>query len=137
MKMDETDGKILNMLRRNARESNVAIAEEVGLTEGAVRSRIHRLAGSGVIIRFTIDVAEAEGGCYGVVMVKARGTTKKMMAEISSLSLHKDAYEISGEYDGCVILHGESMGELDSKIDSLRRLKSVADTKTYVSFKRW
>src|SRR5512142_2895822 len=129
MKLDETDGRILSILRRDARASNVYIAKEVGLTEGAVRSRIRRLTGRGVIVRFTIDVSEAGGGCYGVVMVKARGTTKKMMAEISSLSLHKDAYEISGEYDGCVILNGESMNDLDSKIDSLRRLKSVADTK--------
>ena len=137
MKLDETDMRILAILRKDARESNVAIAAAVGLTEGAVRSRIRRLSERGVIARFTIDVSEAGGGCYGVVMVKARGTTKKMMAEISSLGLHKDAYEISGEYDGCVILNGESIDALDSRIDSLRRLKSVADTKTYVSFKRW
>ena len=136
MKLDETDGRILAMLRKDARTPNVRIAAEVGLTEGAVRSRIRRLAERGVIARFTIDVAE-EGGCYGVVMVKARGTTKKMMAEISALTLHKDAYEIAGEYDGCVILDGSGMDELDSKIDRIRRLRSVADTKTYVSFKRW
>jgi DNA-binding Lrp family transcriptional regulator len=137
MKLDEKDESILSMLRQDSRASNVDIGRAVGLTEGAVRSRIRKLSGGGVIVRFTIEVSERGGACHAVVMVKAKGTTKKMMSEISTLSLHKDAYEIAGEYDGCVILDGQTMDELDSKIDSIRKLKSVADTKTYVSFKRW
>ncbi len=136
MKLDETDERILSLLRRDARVANVGIAREVGLTEGAVRARIRRLRESGVITRFTIEVADA-GEAYAVVMVKARATTKKMMSEIASLALHKDAYEIAGEYDGCVILSASSMEDLDERIDRIRKLRSVADTKTYVSFRRW
>ncbi len=136
MKLDETDERIISMLRKDSRTANVAIAHSVGLTEGAVRARIRRLLSEGAITRFTVEVPET-GRVYAVVMVKARATTKKMMSELSSLSLHKDAYEIAGEYDGCVMLSGASMEELDSKIDRIRKLRSVADTKTYVSFRRW
>ncbi len=136
MKLDETDGRIIEMLRKDARTSNVDIARSVGLTEGAVRARIHRLLEGGAIRRFTVDLPET-AGAYAVVMVKARATTKKMMGEVAALSLHTNAYEIAGEYDGCVIIEGAGMEDLDSKIDRIRKLKSVADTKTYVSFKRW
>jgi DNA-binding Lrp family transcriptional regulator len=70
-------------------------------------------------------------------MLKARNETKKMMAEINESKLARDAYEISGDFDGCVIIEGNTLEEIDSKIDELRKLKDVSDTKTFISLKRW
>jgi DNA-binding Lrp family transcriptional regulator len=77
MKLDKKDEAILAILRKNARTSNVSIAGKVGLTEGAVRNRVDRLLREGIITRFTVDVTT--GSRFGVVMVKAKGDTKKMM----------------------------------------------------------
>jgi DNA-binding Lrp family transcriptional regulator len=136
MKTDETDEKIIEMLKKNARASNVEIARSAGITEGAVRFRIKRMVEGGLISRFTIELSGG-GSNYAVLMVKAKGETKKMMAAVSMLGIHHDAYEISGEYDGCVVLEGPSMESIDGKIDKIRKLKEVADTRTYISFKRW
>jgi Lrp/AsnC family transcriptional regulator of lysine biosynthesis len=133
--LDETDEKIIQMLRKDSRLSNVSLAKSLGLSEGAVRWRLKRLLKTGVIRSFTIDVAQ--GANFAVLMVKAKGETKKLMASIRSLGIHKDAYEISGEYDGCVILEGSSVGEIDDKIDRIRKLKELADTRTFISFGRW
>jgi DNA-binding Lrp family transcriptional regulator len=70
-------------------------------------------------------------------MAKARGETKKMMAGIASLGIHRDAYEISGAHDACIIIEGASLDEIDNKIDKIRKLKSVTDTTTYISLRRW
>jgi Lrp/AsnC family transcriptional regulator of lysine biosynthesis len=135
MKTDDIDIKILSILRKNARTPNVEIAKSVGLTEGAVRRRIENLVKNGVISKFTI---ETKSGLYfGIVMVKAKGETKKMMSEIAAEKIAKDAYEISGEYDGCLIIEGNTLDEIDQKIDKIRKIKSVADTRTFISFKRW
>ncbi|VVC03806.1 HTH-type transcriptional regulator LysM [Candidatus Bilamarchaeum dharawalense] len=135
MKRDEKDEKILSMLTSNSRASNVEIARAVDLTEGAVRNRIDHLIKNNSIKRFTI---ETSGGTYfGIVMLKAKHDVKKMMTEISESKLAKDAYEISGDYDGCVILEGMSLEEIDGKIDEIRKLNDVQDTKTFISFKRW
>jgi Lrp/AsnC family transcriptional regulator of lysine biosynthesis len=135
MKKDK-DKEILRLLTADSRMSNVDIAKELGITEGAVRSRIKKLVDSGIIRRFTIEASEGTGR-YGVLMAKSKSDTKKMMADISALGLHKDAYEISGEYDGCIILHGASVEEIDEKIDKIRKLKSVSDTRTHISFRRY
>ena len=135
MKLDEKDEIILSMLRENARASNVAIAAKAGLTEGAVRNRIERLLRDGIISRFTVDVTM--GSRFGIVMVKAKGDTKRMMKDISRSGLAKDAYEISGEFDGCIILEGASIEDIDAKIDKLRALRSVAGTNTYISLRKW
>jgi len=133
---DELDTRIIMELKKNARASNVEIAKAVGLTEGAVRKRMQHLIDSKVITRFTVELSSG-GEMFAVVMVKAKGETKKMMAGVSGSGLAHEAYEISGEYDACVILSAPTMEELDSKIDSLRKLPAVADTKTFVSFRRW
>lgn len=136
MKLDSLDERILETLKNDSRTSNVAIAKSLGVTEGAVRWRIRKMVESGVIRRFT---AEISGGAttFAVLMVKARGETKKMMAEIAGLGIHRDAYEISGEYDCCVILEGSSVADIDVKIDQIRKIKEVADTRTFISFGRW
>lgn len=136
MRMDETDRKILAMLKEDARASNVSMAKQLGLTEGAVRHRINNLVSSGVIRRFTIELAGASG-TFAIVMAKSKSETKRMMAEISALGVADEAYEIAGDFDGCIIISGSSMEEIDSKIDRIRGCPSVADTKTFVSFKKY
>ena len=135
MKLDDKDLKILTILKENARTPNVEIAKTVGLTEGAVRHRIDNLVSKGTIERFTITTSGA--AYFGVVMLKARGETKKMMADVAKLDVTRDAYEISGEHDGCVILEGNTLEEVDGKIDRIRKLKAVKETRTFISFKRW
>ncbi len=135
MKLDDKDEKILGMLRSNARTPNVELARAVGLTEGAVRNRIDHLVKGGVIRRFTIETSA--GAYYGIVMLKAKDETKKMMAELSTAGLASEAFEISGEYDGCAILEGASLEDVDRKIDRIRKLKGVADTRTFIPFRKW
>ncbi|MDK2782074.1 MAG: Lrp/AsnC family transcriptional regulator, regulator for asnA, asnC and gidA [Archaeoglobi archaeon] len=62
MPVDERDKKILEMLMRNARIPKVRIAEELGVTEAAVRKRISRLEESGIIVgyRAVVDFKKSE-----------------------------------------------------------------------------
>ncbi len=116
--------------------TNTELSKHLEMTEGAIRSRIKRLVDSGVIKKFTID-SSTEVQSYAVLMAKAKTETKKMMKEITSKKLHFDAYEISGEYDGCIILSGNTIEEIDKKIDVIRKLPSVSETRTFISFGRW
>jgi len=136
MKIDSVDERILEALKADSRASNVSIAKSLGITEGAVRWRIKRMVESGIIRRFT---AEISGGAatFAILMIKAKGETKKMMSEIIALKAHRDAYEISGEYDACVILEGSSVEDIDRKIDVIRKVKEVAETRTFISFGKW
>ena len=123
------------MLKQNSRIGNSEIARKVGLTEGAVRNRIERFVKNDIISKFTIETTT--GSSFAVVMVNAKGDTKKMMNEITNNKIAKDAYEISGEYDGCIILEGNTLDEIDKKIDQIRKLRNVADTRTFLSFRKW
>ncbi|MBU0590966.1 Lrp/AsnC family transcriptional regulator [Candidatus Micrarchaeota archaeon] len=136
MKKKNKDEQLLSILQENSRMSNVEIAKTLGLTEGAVRSRIKRLVKDGTIKRFTIQFSHSSYNS-AVIMVKSKSDTKKMMADLSRLKLHDDAYEVAGEYDCCIIVSGSSVGEIDKKIDEIRKQKTVSDTKTYIVLKHW
>ncbi len=136
MAVDELDKKILAMLKTNSRTSNVEIAKAIGMTEGAVRKRIDHLLKQKTIKRFTIDISEDQN-LFAIVMLKAKHETKKMMADLLELDHPRESYEISGEYDGCVVVEGSSLDEIDKKIDKIRKLSSVLDTRTFISLKKW
>ncbi len=135
MKLDDKDRIILSLLKKNSRESNTNIAKYVGLTEGAVRSRINKLVENKIIERFTIE--SSSSSFFGIAMVKAKKDVKVLLSEVKTSGIAKESYEISGDYDACVILEGESLQDIDKKIDELRKLKFVLDTKTYISFRKY
>ena len=45
--------------------------------------------------------------------------------------------KVSGDFDGCLIIEGESIEAIDDEIDKIRKLKSVSDTKTYVVLRKY
>ncbi|MHC1582708.1 MAG: Lrp/AsnC family transcriptional regulator, partial [Candidatus Syntropharchaeia archaeon] len=55
-KIDELDIKIIRELKRDARTSYREIAERLGVAEGTVYNRIHKLKEIGAIRRFIPDI---------------------------------------------------------------------------------
>lgn len=56
--MDEVDNEILNLLKKDARMSIVAISKEVNMSRPSVKERIERLVENGVIDQFTIKLGK-------------------------------------------------------------------------------
>lgn len=56
LQVDEIDRRILRALARNARATNVEIAERVGLSEAPCSRRIRRLEQTGVITGYSVRV---------------------------------------------------------------------------------
>ena len=54
--IDEIDGKIITLLQQDARLSNAALAERVGLTTSTVHERVKKLERKGIIKGYTATV---------------------------------------------------------------------------------
>src|SRR5512137_2719472 len=127
--MDDTDAKILNLLRENARMKNTEIARQVSLTERAVRARIEKLVREGVIRKFTIETSPV--GVEGIVLIGAnigRASAVKEKAKQMSDSV----FECSGDYDVAVRLRADSLDELNRRVDEIRKLPGVNRTSTLI-----
>lgn len=124
--MDETDFRIISILKRNSRKSFTSVARELGVTEGTARNRISRLAREGSI-KFTIGY---RAPVEGLVIAKTLKNNKEIISRLKGFS--ENIFEISGEHDVALILEAHSIKELNRKVDAIRVLRGVLSTITAI-----
>jgi Lrp/AsnC family transcriptional regulator of lysine biosynthesis len=127
--LDEKDYQILDILRSDSRTSNISMAKQVNLTEGAVRSRIKRLIQDGTIRKFTIDTEHDRA--EAIVLIKTQiKASKEILKRVRKHS--NRLFETSGEYDVAAFLVEESMEKINASIDKLRAVSGVISTITLI-----
>ncbi|HEX4051057.1 MAG TPA: Lrp/AsnC family transcriptional regulator [Steroidobacteraceae bacterium] len=79
MQIDRTDRRILRELQQQARQSNAALAERVGLSESACLRRVRLLEQAGVIERYAAVLNPARVGMpvSFLVRITLRGQTDR------------------------------------------------------------
>jgi len=109
MHKDKVDESILEFLRKDSRESFVEIGKKLKLSESAIRHRVKNMVGSGTITKFTVE--EGGGQPEALVMVSADSSidTSKVSLKLTKLNAVKKIYEITGQYDICVIIQAPSI----------------------------
>ena len=135
MHKDKVDERILEFLRKDSRESFVEIGKKLKLSESAIRHRVKNMVDSGAITRFTV---EEEGGLpEALVLVSADSSidTSKVSLKLTKLNGIKKIYEITGQYDICVIVRAPTITEINVCIDDLRKISGVTDTNTVIILK--
>jgi len=75
IKMDKLDMKILNMLLDNCRESDRQIGKIIGISGGAVKSRIQKMIDNKIIEKFTLKIEPPILG-YNLFYVVVTGENK-------------------------------------------------------------
>lgn len=69
-RLDETDRLLIEALRRDARQSHQAIADELGVSEGTVRSRLKRLEADGILRVTTIrNIEELDESAFAYLWI--------------------------------------------------------------------
>ena len=127
--MDDTDAKILNLLRDNARMKNTEIARQVDLTERAVRARIEKLVREGIIRKFTIETSPV--GVEGIVLIHTQ-VDKTVDLKERARTMSESVFECSGDFDLAVKLRADTLDDLNKRVDEIRKLPGVNRTSTLV-----
>lgn len=132
-KDNEFDQRILEILRIDSRKSFVDIGKELGLSESAIRRRIKNLIDDGSISRFTIEEnAGKKTSAITLLSVGSTTDTNSISSKLQSITGVKVIYEITGQYDIAVIISANSINEINSSIDEIRRIEGVSDTDTVI-----
>ena len=82
--MDKLDMKILSILLDNCREPDRQIGKKIGITGGAVKSRIQRMKKNGVIEKFTLKIEPPVLG-YNLFYVVVTGQNQEDVLKQASL----------------------------------------------------
>ncbi|HLF15876.1 MAG TPA: Lrp/AsnC family transcriptional regulator [Candidatus Thermoplasmatota archaeon] len=133
--MDDTDRHILRLLRANARESFTRIAEEVGTSEGTVRSRVKRLTDDGTIRSFTIRTAGSHVKALIEVDVAANVHTADVARRIREWEGVESVWEVTGDNDVVVVADVPTTAALNDIIDHIREIPGTHATRSRLILK--
>ena len=136
MSKDKIDEKIIGYLKEDSRESFVDIGKKLKLSESAVRRRVKNLVDNKTIKKFTLELNE-ENATSAIVLVSVDSTTdtSKVSLKLAKLDGVKTVYEITGQYDITAIISAPSINEINSCIDSLRKIPGVIDSNSVIILK--
>jgi len=141
VEIDDVDRRILTALHADARMSNSALAELVGIAPSTCHGRVRRLQELGVIRGFYADIDPAAIGLTLQAMISvslqsnARGKIRNFIAHIRSRPQVMDVYFLAGADD--FILHVAARDTDDLRafvVENLNADADVAGTQTSLIF---
>mgnify|MGYP004550032407 FL=1 len=138
MKLDETNKAIIKELS-NGRKAFSAIAENIGITENTVRSRVNKLLEDGVLqISGLVDpqyVPEMQVVIMGIKLSTLN--LEEKAKEFLSLKGVISVVVVTGRYDLIIHLATDTTGDnnlLNFFKNELSKVKGVSDVETFVVY---
>jgi len=141
IELDDVDRRILLTLHADARISNSALADVVGIAPSTCHARLRRLQDLGVIRGFYTDIDPAAIGLNLQAMISvslqsnARGKIRSFIQHIRSKPQVMDVYFLAGAED--FILHVAARDTEDLRsfvVENLNADADVAGTQTSLIF---
>lgn len=128
--MDDTDRRLLALLRLNARASFTSLAKELGTSEATVRARMKRLVDSGTIRRFTIRTAGNNVKALIEVRITSHADTGRIAGDVSAWDGVEAVWEVTGDNDLVVVADCPDANRLNSLIDRIRAVEGTESTRS-------
>jgi len=133
---DEIDERIIRILQEDSRRAFVDIANEIGLSESAVRRRVKNLVDKAIIKRFTIELGVSDKtSAITLISVASTADTSAVSNRLMELNGVKVVYEITGQYDIAAIIAAPAIVDINGCIDDIRKIDGVSDTDTVIILK--
>jgi len=133
--MDDTDRRLISLLRRNARASVAELAGALGVSRGTVTNRMRRLEETRVIQGYTVQLrgdAEPEE-IRAWMSVQVEGTqTRRVIAGLLGEPGVGALHDTNGRWDLLAELRAPSMAELARTLDRIRLIRGVSATETSI-----
>src|SRR6056297_81530 len=122
--MDDTDRRLISMLRHDARASLSDLAIGLGVSRTTVRARIERLRRSGEIVGFTAVLKgdTARDPVRGLMMLGIEGRgTDRILRQLGGLPSVRAMHTTNGRWDVIVELGTDTLEALDHILAQIRK----------------
>jgi DNA-binding Lrp family transcriptional regulator len=133
--MDDTDRKLVSLLRRHARMSVAELSAALKVSRGTVTNRMRRLEELRIIQGYTIKIrpnTETEG-VRAWMSVQVEGPqTRKVVARLLGEPGVEALHDTNGRWDLLAELRASSMAELSQILDRIRLIKGIHATETSI-----
>ena len=135
--LDAVDRKIVSLLQHDGRRAYGAMAEEIGLSEAAVRRRVQRMRDAGImqIVAIT-DPLQLGYGREALIGIRVHGDVRLVADKIAAIDEANYVVMTAGSFD----IIAEVIAEDDNNLvhllnDSIRSIPGVTEVETFVYLK--
>jgi len=129
--MDDTDQKLITLLKNNSRESTTALARMLGLSRSTVQDRISRLEDRGIIagytIRFNEDYKRRQITAHVLIQLNPK-FADQILQNLKKIPLIKAVHAVSGIYDMIVMIKAEATEDIDKTLDQIGKMAGIEKT---------
>lgn len=136
-RVDDKDLEIIRELQTDARASNRAIAGRLGVSEGAVRTRIRRMEQEKMIrIQAVSDIVAFGITAYAYVGISAEpGKVDAVAKQLMGLGAVAAIMKTAGEFELLMLVATGTREELvDLVLNRLGRMRGIRRTETFEAF---
>ena len=131
--MDDTDRRLVSLLRDNARLPVASLAAILGLSRATVQNRIDRLIRDGVITGFTIKLRpDAEPTVItAIMMIEFEGErSEHILKALRGYPEVSAIHTTNGRWDLIVELKTANLDAFDKALRRIREMKGIASSET-------
>lgn len=133
--MDDTDQKLIALLRQNARESVATLAARLKVSRGTVTNRITKLEDQGLIVGYTVrlrpDVQTNDIRAWMSIAVEGN-TTRAVIATLLGEPGVAALHDTNGRWDLLAELRAANLADLSSVLERIRLVKGIRNTETSI-----
>jgi Lrp/AsnC family transcriptional regulator for asnA, asnC and gidA len=137
MRIDDTSRRILEILQRDGRCPNTVIGRAVGISEAAVRARIHAMTEAGVVqIVGLTDPSNLGFGVIAMIGVQANSDLNRIAELVSGWQETTYVVISAGSFDLLIEVVCRDNADLLGLVERLRAVDGVRTSETFIYISR-
>ena len=136
--LDQTDQKLISLLRENARYSIAYLAKKLQVSRGTVTNRIAKLEEEGIIRGYTVELSSIQdtGQVHAWTSIVIEGNmTLSVVRALRGDPCVTAIYDTNGRWDILVELRAPSLEELGRALERIRLIKNISKSETSIHLK--
>jgi DNA-binding Lrp family transcriptional regulator len=131
--MDDTDRRLLALLRENARTPGATLAKKLQIARGTVQNRMSKLEREGVIAGYSVrlkpEVDEQRIAALMTIAVEG-SNAEKVLRTLRGDPAVRTLHTTNGRWDIVAELRADSLEAVDTVLGRIRLVYGVATTET-------
>jgi DNA-binding Lrp family transcriptional regulator len=131
--MDDTDRRLLALLRENARTPVATLAKKLQIARGTVQNRMSKLERQGVIAGYSVrlrpEVDEQRIAALMTIAVEGNNA-EKVLRTLRGDPAVRTLHTTNGRWDIVAELRADSLEAFDKVLGRIRQVEGVATTET-------
>ena len=131
--MDNTDRRLIALLRANARATIASLAKALGVARGTVQNRMARLEKDGTIVGYSVRLRPQveEHRIRALMTIAVEGNrTEAVIAALRGDPAVGALHSTNGRWDIVAELRADSLASFDQVLGRIRQLEGISSTET-------